>query len=194
MTEHEHPFRLPGADRGRRVAVVVVLTIALICGAVATGSLWAFAARTDRARAAELHQVAATTTGPARESPVLSRSGTGTRAVASATWEYPDDVRRSGTVDVPPRTPQGRSVTVWVDDAGAPVRRQDDTADRWLTSVVGGIATAGAVGATGAAALALLRRRSDGRALAALEREWEQVEPVWSGRLRRESGPGADGD
>ncbi|MFJ5708090.1 hypothetical protein [Streptomyces sp. NPDC093105] len=194
MTQHEQPSRAPGTGRGRRAALIVVVTIALICGAVATGYLWAFSARTDRARAAELHQVTATTTGPAQDPPVQTRSGTGPRAVAPAVWEYPDDVSRSGTVDVPPRTPRGRSVTVWVDDAGAPVRRLDNAADRWLTSVVGGIATAGAVGATGAAALALLRRRAEGRALAALEREWERVEPVWSGRLRRERGPGADED
>ncbi|MFB7362562.1 Rv1733c family protein [Streptomyces hydrogenans] len=169
--------------------MIVVLTLALICGAVAAGYLWSFGARADRIRAAHQHQVVATTTGPAREQAALARSGVESPALAPAVWEYPDGVSRSGTVEVPARTPQGRTVTVSVDDKGAPVRPIDGTSGRLLTSVAGGTATAAAVAATGTGALVLLRRRIDGRTLAALEREWEQVEPVWSGRLRRESGP-----
>ena len=79
--------------------------------------------------------------------------------------------------------------TVTVDGSGTAVRQAGSSSDIMLISLVGGTATAGAVAATGAGFLVLMRRRIDGRTLAALEREWEQVEPVWSGRLRRESGP-----
>lgn len=186
---HRAGPRPPHGGPGRRAAVIVVLTLALICGAVAAGYLWSFGARADRIRAAHQHQVVATTTGPAREQAALARSGVESPALAPAVWEYPDGVSRSGTVEVPVKTPQGRTVTVSVDDKGAPVRPIDGTSGRLLTSVAGGTATAAAVAATGTGALVLLRRRIDGRTLAALEREWEQVEPVWSGRLRRESGP-----
>ncbi|MEV6202925.1 hypothetical protein AB0M64_23520 [Streptomyces sp. NPDC051771] len=191
MTDREPPRTGPRPTRGpgRRTAVIVVLTLALVCGVIAAGYLWSFGARAERIRAAHLHRVTATTTGPAQEPSALARSGAGNRAVAPAVWEYPDAVRRSGTVDVPARTAQGRTVTVSVDDSGAAVRRADSSSDVLLTSVAGGTATAGAVAATGAGVLALLRGRGDGRTLAALEREWEQVEPVWSGRLRRENGP-----
>ncbi|NML51093.1 hypothetical protein HHL19_21595 [Streptomyces sp. R302] len=192
MTDREPPRTGPRPSRGgagRRTAVIVVLTLALVCGAIAAGYLWSFGARAERARAARLHQVTATTTGAAREASALTRSGAANRAVAPARWEYPDGVRRSGTVEVPAGSPQGRTVTVTVDDSGAAVRRAGGSSDIVLTSLVGGTAAAGAVAATGAGVLVLLRRRIDGRTLAALEREWEQIEPVWSGRLRRESGP-----
>ncbi|MFE5792781.1 hypothetical protein ACFQ8C_09405 [Streptomyces sp. NPDC056503] len=192
MTDREQPRTGPRPSHGgpgRRTAVIVVLTLSLICGAIAAVYLWSFGARADRDRAAHLHQVTATTTGPAREQPALVRSGA---AVAPAVWEYPDGVRRSGTVEVPARTAQGRTVTVSVDDTGALVRQTGGSAGLLLTSVAGGTATAGAVAATGAGVLVLFRRRIDGRTLAAVEREWERVEPVWSGRLRKGNDSGAD--
>ncbi|WP_051786838.1 MULTISPECIES: hypothetical protein [Streptomyces] len=178
----------------RRAALVLVLMIALICGAVAAGSLWAAGAKADRELAVHRHQVTATTTGPAKEPPVATRYGSKAQAVAPAVWEQPEHVRRSGTVHVPPRTPQGRAVTIWVDDAGAPARPPGSAADRALTSLSGGTAVTGVVGVTGAAVVFLVRRRTQGHRLAAWEREWEQVEPVWSGRLRRGSGAGDDDD
>ncbi|MEU5220656.1 hypothetical protein AB0G79_31265 [Streptomyces sp. NPDC020807] len=192
MTEREPPRRDPPPSRagaGRRTAVLVVLILALFCGTIAAGYLWDFVARTERARAAQLHQVTATTTGAAREPSALTRSGAASRAIAPALWEYPDGVRRSGTVEVPAGTPRGRTVTVTVDDSGTVVRRASSSSDIMLISLVGGTATAGAVAATGAGTLVVMRRRTDGCTFAALEREWEQVEPVWSGRLRRGSGP-----
>ncbi|MFE7335078.1 hypothetical protein ACFU77_09340 [Streptomyces fimicarius] len=171
--------------------MIVVLVLALLCGAITAGYLWSFGAQAERDRAARLHLVTATTTGPAQEQ-LPARSGPANRSVAPAEWEYPDGVRRSGTVEVPARTPQGRTVPVSVDDSGAPVRRAGGTSDLLLTSVAGGVATAAAVAATGAAGLVLLRRRADGSTPAALEREWEQVEPVWSGRLGKGNDPGPD--
>ncbi|WP_128978456.1 Rv1733c family protein [Streptomyces roseicoloratus] len=191
---HESSGRGPivaGSGPAGRAALILVLATALICGAVAAGILWTAGARADRELAAHRHQVQAITTGRAEDPPVASRQGAKPRSVAPAVWEYPDDVRRSGTVDVPPRTPQGRTLTIWVDDRGSPARPPGSTADLALTALVGGTAVAGAVVASGAGLLTLVRRRCEGRRLAAWEREWEQVEPVWSGRLRRGSGPGS---
>ncbi|MFF7444075.1 hypothetical protein [Streptomyces sp. NPDC008122] len=193
MRHHEQSGREPtsagNGPAGRRV-LNLVLAIAVICGAVAAGRLWDAGSRADRELAVHRHQVRATTTGRAEEPPAAVRLGATPRSVAPAVWEYPDHVRRSGTVPVPPQTPQGRTVTVWVDDSGAPARPPGGTAERVLTTLAGGITAAGAVTASGAGVLFLVRRHAEGRRLAAWEREWEQVEPVWSGRLRRGSGPG----
>ncbi|XRV55879.1 hypothetical protein ACN9MM_35720 [Streptomyces sp. E-08] len=83
-------------------------------------------------------------------------------------------------------------MTIWVDDAGAPARPPGSAADRAFTSVSGGTAAAGAVGVAGTGVVLLVRRRAEGHRLAAWEREWEQVEPVWSGRPRRGSDAGGD--
>nr|WP_189833142.1 hypothetical protein [Streptomyces zaomyceticus] len=136
----------------------------------------------------------ATTTGPAKAPPVATRFGSTPQAVAPAVWEQPEHVRRSGTVNVPSQTPKGRAVTIRVDDAGAPTPPPGSAADRAFTSLSGGTAAAGVVGVTGTAVVFLVRRRAEGQRLAAWEREWEQVEPVWSGRLRRGSGAGDGGD
>ncbi|MEU6933723.1 hypothetical protein AB0A05_31685 [Streptomyces sp. NPDC046374] len=187
MTHHESPPR-------RRTALVLVLLTALICGAIATGVLWTAGSRADRALAAHRHQVTATTTGPAEELPVATRYGTRAQAVAPAAWSYPGDVRRTGRVPVPPGSPRGRAVTIWVDDAGAPARPPGSATNRALVSLSGGTATATAVGAMGVGVLIFVRRTVEAHGLAAWEREWEQVEPVWSGRLRRGSGQGTDED
>lgn len=183
---------LPGRGAGGHAALTLVLMIALICGAVAAGNLWNAGAEADRELAAHRHRVQATTTGPTKDPPVATRYGAPPRSVAPAVWEQPDNVRRSGTIHVPPRTPQGRTVTIWVDDTGTPARPPGSAADRALTSLSGGSVATAAVGAIGAGALVLVRRRTQARRLAAWEQEWEQVEPVWSGRLRRGSAPGGD--
>ncbi|MFF9011672.1 hypothetical protein ACF09C_01690 [Streptomyces sp. NPDC014870] len=184
---------LAKGSRGR-AAYVLVLIVALVCGAVAAGMLWNAGARTDRELAAHRHQVKATTTGPAKDPPAADRYGTQPQALAPAVWEQPAHVSRTGTIHVPPRTPQGRTVTIWVDDAGTPARPPGSAADRAFTSLSGGIAAAGAVGVTGAGVVLLVRRQGEGHRLAAWEREWEQVEPVWSGRLHRGSDAGGDDD
>ncbi|MGO4633789.1 hypothetical protein AB4225_23120 [Streptomyces sp. 2RAF24] len=184
----------PPRRPARRAALVFVLLIAVICGAVAAGSLWSAGSETDRELAAHRRQVTATTTGRAKDPPAATRYGTKPQAVAPAVWEQPEHVRRSGNIHVPPRTPEGRAVTIWVDDAGSPARPPGSAADRALTSMSGGVAAAGVTGVTGAAVVLLVRRRNEGHRLAAWEREWEQVEPVWSGRLHRGSGAGDDDD
>ncbi|TXS33604.1 hypothetical protein EAO71_02590 [Streptomyces sp. ms191] len=197
MSHQEPPSRgtaLPARGAFGRTALFVVLMIALVGGAIAAGILWNAGARADRELAAHRHRVHATTTGPARDPFVIGRYGSKPQALAPAVWEQPEHVRRSGTVLVPPRTPQGHTVTVWVDDAGSPARPPRSTADRALVSLSGGTAAAGVVGAAGTGMVLLVRRRTEGRRLADWEREWERVEPVWSGRLHRGSGAGGDDD
>ncbi|MGW4161016.1 Rv1733c family protein [Streptomyces sp. NPDC004788] len=193
MSHQETSGRRPGAagsGSASRAPLILVLTIALICGAVVAVLLWHARADANRDLAAHRHQVRATTTARAEDPPVAVRPGAKPQSSAPAVWEYPDHIRRSGTVEVPPRTPQGRTLTIWVDDRGSPARPPDSTADLVLTALAGGTAAAGVATASVAGVLTLVRRSSEGRRLAAWEQEWEQVEPVWSGRLRRGSGSG----
>ncbi|MFF2009575.1 hypothetical protein ACFVWY_10935 [Streptomyces sp. NPDC058195] len=197
MTGNEQTGRLSGPSGGGfqgRAVVVLVLVVALICGTVTAWLLWTAGAGADQARAERLHRVTATTTGTAQPSvPQAGQSGWA-ESVAPAVWTYPKDVRRSGTIDVPPLTPRGRAVPVWVDAAGSPVRPPDSETEHVLTSFCGGAAAAATTGAATAGVLLVVRRRAEARTFAALEREWAQVEPVWSGRPRKGSGgPGADG-
>ncbi|MEW1905819.1 hypothetical protein [Streptomyces sp. NPDC086147] len=197
MTHREPPESRavpPASGSHRRAFPILVLMIALICGAVVTGKLWQVGAATDRDLAAHRHRVTATTTGPAEDPPATTRYGTKPYSLAPATWEQPAHVRHSGTVHVPPRTPRGQDVSVWVDDAGFPVRPPGDTADRALAAFSGGVTAAGVAGLAGAGTLVLVRRTAEGRRYAAWEREWERVEPVWSGRDHRGSGAGTDHD
>ncbi|MDI3406864.1 Rv1733c family protein [Streptomyces cavernicola] len=194
MSEHERsgPTRT-GSWAGSlgRGAVRLVLTVAVVCGVVAAGLLWDAGARADRERAAHLHEVRATTTRQVAVTAVGPWSGARSQSVAAAVWEYPAGVRRSGTVEVPPQTPKGHAVRIWVDDRGVPSGSPGSTGDRVLTTFAGGLTAAAAAAASGMGVACLARRRTESRRLVAWEREWEQVEPVWSGRLRRGSGPGS---
>ncbi|MFF0473985.1 hypothetical protein [Streptomyces sp. NPDC004284] len=196
---HDRPkdpgFTPSGRAPGGRAALILLLAIALIWGAVAAAVLWNAGARADRELASHRHRVQATTTGQAKDSPVAARFGVDQQSVAPAVWRYPENVPRSGTVHVPARTPQGRTVTIWVDDTGAPARPPGGTGDRALTSFAGGSFAAVTAGAVGAGVLVLVRRRTEARRLAVWEQEWEEVEPAWSGRLRRRgSAPESDDD
>ncbi|MFF0431479.1 hypothetical protein ACFYU9_04500 [Streptomyces sp. NPDC004327] len=186
-SSHEAWDREPDRPRTgtvRRTAVLLILTVALICGAVAAGALWQAGSEADRALAAHRHRVTATTTARSVDPAVGTRFGAQPSSFAKAVWSYPKGVARSGTVDVPPRTPAGHPVTIWVNDAGAPSQPPGDATDRTVTALGGGAATTGLVAATAFGAV-LLGRRSRARRFGDLEREWARVEPVWSGRLRR---------
>lgn len=75
-------------------------------------------------------------------------------------------------------------VTIWVDDAGRPVRAPA-TRDEAATRAVLLVALAGAGCAAAIGLIARLTLAADGRRrYAAIEREWAQVEPEWTRRRR----------
>ncbi len=159
-------------------------------GGVSTGSaVWEAESGAARAEAAHHHQVAATTVGEAVRT-LPSRSGHAPQAVAQAVWEYPAGHRHTGSVTVPPGTPVGGKVTLRVDDQGA-----ESWGPRTSGEIASGAVAAGA-GAFGVIVLSAMGvvhvrlRLVEARSLARWEREWDLVEPRWSGRLRRE--PGAE--
>jgi hypothetical protein len=96
----------------------------------------------------------------------------------------PDGTERRATASVNGRQPAGAVVPIWVDRsgaiAGAPVRGID--------AVRCAVMSAGSVLSVGALVLgciwAGIRTATRRCAMARWEREWEHVEPLWSGRAR----------
>ncbi|MFB7667730.1 hypothetical protein ACFC1R_28015 [Kitasatospora sp. NPDC056138] len=129
------------------------------------------------------HLVTATIVGPA-----LS-DGAGT--TAEATWVRPPSEPQRGPVDAPGDVRVGATVPVWVNDQGrlaAPVRSDDEIAAD--AASIGLMALAGL--SLSVEALYTYRRHMlDRRAQNGWGTEWEQVEPLWSGRMHGRPGGGA---
>ncbi|MFJ1566494.1 Rv1733c family protein [Streptomyces erythrochromogenes] len=181
-------------DRTRRrwnAVFVLSFLIALVCGGVVSTAVWDAESREARETARHRHQIAATTVGAA-ERAVTSRSGGTARVVAPAEWEYPAAHQHSDRVSVPFGTPAGRTVTIWVDDAGTEVQAPPPDGQRAFTAAAAGIGAFGLLALASGAAVRMRVRLVETRTLAEWEHEWEAVEPRWSGRPRRERGPGDD--
>ncbi|WNI20517.1 hypothetical protein [Streptomyces sp. ITFR-16] len=190
------PFGLPfGASEERqfgRPALVLAVIVALICGVLCAGVAWNADARSGQEAAAHRHRVVATTTDRARLVPETRYAGAPT-ATAPAAWEFPSHTPMTGTIHVEPGTPRGRTVAIWVNDSGTYLPQNSlSVSQRALTTMAFGIVATGLVGLAETGGVLLLRRRAMNRRLDAWEREWDEVEPVWTGRLRRE--PGHDDD
>lgn len=118
----------------------------------------------------------------------------GSGAVSSATvrWTGVDGVERTGHAQVTGERRSGATVQVWTGPQGQLVAAPMTTAGARMFAVWTGSVVAGAWGAVcvglGRAGFAWTGRRF-GRAW---EREWEQIEPQWSGRCRRRTDPGEE--
>ncbi|MFJ3974118.1 hypothetical protein [Streptomyces sp. NPDC090021] len=89
-------------------------------------------------------------------------------------------------------TRSGDTVRLWVDDLGNAATAPPGTPDIALDAIGLGTGVAGAVVLAAGLALSARRRIVDARSAQAWEREWESVEPRWSGRLRPGHGAGDD--
>ncbi|MFJ3175315.1 hypothetical protein ACIPJK_31615 [Streptomyces roseus] len=180
------------ADSARthvHVAFLLACLLAVVCGVLVGRVVWSDAGRASVETARHRHSTTATTTaatayvaGVRMSSPPLT--------VAPATWQYPAHHAHTQTVPVPEGTRKGETVRVWVDDKGDAAPTPPGTSDVATTAVVYGTGTlCGVVFAAGALAFVRLRV-VDARSARAWEAEWEDVEPLWTGRLRpgREAG------
>ncbi|WP_051699841.1 hypothetical protein [Streptomyces sp. NRRL F-4474] len=180
------------ADRTRvllHAAFAVACLLAVVCGIAVGRAVWIDAGHAAETLARHRHVVTATAvdgtsyrTGP--------RPGDRPVVVAPVTWQYPADRRHADTVPVPAQTRKGDTVAVWVDDRGDAATAPPVTADLALrafgfgaAALTGGVLLAGALARLGI-------RLVDARSARAWESEWEEVEPLWTGRLH--PGPGAD--
>ncbi|BAU81763.1 hypothetical protein SLA_0809 [Streptomyces laurentii] len=150
---------------------------------IAGARLWSDAARTARDEAAHRHETTATTLARVNSSSTAARFGT-PEALVAASWRAPDGTSRTGKVAVQPRTAEGTTVTIWVDDAGAVTRAPRSAAEGQFGAIVGGAFVAGALSLTAAGVVGLRLRRTEAATLDEWESEWAVVEPLWTHRRR----------
>jgi hypothetical protein len=170
-------------DRTRvRLAWAVFLAPALAVAAAVATVVYHADWHTAAVQAAHRHAVSATTLAAAPATGALWWGST-TEGNVLAQWRYPADRVRTGTVSVPEGAAQGTVVRIWVDDAGRLARPPRATDDIALASVRSGVAALAGLMPACWCAYAVYRRRVDARVAAAWERDWERVEPRWSGRF-----------
>lgn len=183
-----------GADRTRarlRVALAVACLLAAICGVAVGRSAWTDSRRAAGEIALHRHSVPAVTVGE-----TTYRAGPGLTgrpvSVAAVTWRDPAHRVHTGSLPVPAATRRGDTVRLWIDDDGNAASAPPGAAETALNAIGLG-AGASAVGVLAAGAFVGARLRSiDRHSARAWEREWESVEPRWSGRLRPGQGAGDD--
>ncbi|WP_406209283.1 hypothetical protein OH807_38460 [Kitasatospora sp. NBC_01560] len=159
--------------------VTLTLLGALVVASVIALLVFRGESRTAQQTARHRHAVTATTTGPAQSDGFRTGGG---RARAPATWNVPRAVAGSGLIVVPAGTTSGTAVPIQVDDGGRPAAPAEDRQAITSDAVAAGLGTATGLSAVAAGAYALRRRTLGRRAEMSWEPEWEQVEPLWSGR------------
>ncbi|MGT2526429.1 Rv1733c family protein [Streptomyces nojiriensis] len=182
------------ADRTRtrlRAAFALACLVAVICGVAVGRTAWTDAGRDAAETARHRHSVTAVTVD---ETTYQAGTGPSTHSVtvARATWRDPARRVHTGTVPVPAATRRGDAVSLWTDDHGNAATAPPGTPDIALNAI--GFGTGAFVGIALAAGGVLYARLRlvNARSAQEWEREWECVEPAWSGRLRPGQGAGDD--
>ncbi|MEV4611613.1 hypothetical protein AB0K43_03290 [Kitasatospora sp. NPDC049258] len=165
------------------IALTLALAISFALAMLVSLSVLRIDQRQARYEGQHRHRTIATTVAAAAPDEPGARTGTG-GFHAQAVWRLPPATRGSGPVEVAPAAGAGTEVAVWVDDHGRAVPAPLPGTEVVTRAVLAG---AGALAALSGAALTgyLLGCRVIGRTVsAAWEKEWEGVEPRWSGRPR----------
>lgn len=167
------------AEAALLAALLAVFLVAVSLAAViAGGRAYGAGLRAERAEQAARHPVPAVLLAAARE-----RRHEGYRPRVQARWTAPDGTPRSGRIIVPPGTPAGRTVSLWVDASGQPAGEPLEAADvigrAIVTALFVAVIAAVAAGSALLWAAALARWVLFRRRLAAWEAEWRAVGPRW---------------
>jgi hypothetical protein len=190
--QHSRPARLPlrATDRVEDLVAWILITLALLTAVVAaTLALRLYGAGMSRADAEtrERTQLQAVLLEQAPYALDVNEHGRAVRRLpvpVAARYTTPDGTERRVDAPVLGPLPAGTTVPIWVDRFGtitsAPARSADAVASA-ATSAGGVVAGGGVVlGGIWMAVRAGLLRLNTAR----WAREWEQVEPQWSGRPR----------
>lgn len=170
-----------GSDRAETAILALLVAAFLACAPIAwhfAGS-WTYQAyeREAQAQRATVHLVPATVL---RAAPGWTATGADPDVLAR--WRAPDGRLRTGPVFVPGGAAAGRTVHVWIDQAGQisypPLQQVQVISRAQLARMLAVIALG--VMATGAGVLA--HRALDRRRLAGWEAEWLAKGPDWSPR------------
>jgi hypothetical protein len=171
-----------------RWMVVVALLVSPSIAVATTDATTAHLGRLAETEAAERSQVSAMLVEDARspepEDEYVDYSGSLDRLVAArAVWTAPDGTPRDGTVRVPPRTPAGTAVPVWVDRDGDVTRAPLDPAGISGTAVAFGLLPLIGVPLAAWTLYAVLCFALDAHRERRWGEDWAAVEPVWNSRL-----------
>ncbi|MFJ5551790.1 hypothetical protein [Streptomyces sp. NPDC093225] len=182
------------ADRARtrwHAVFVLACALAVIAGVLAALAVRDADTRTAQEQARHRHRVTATVV--AEPTVVTAGRSGGFGLTARAVWRYPAaGAEHAGTITVPFRTHAHDRVPLWVDDGGRAAAGPASATDIGLNAAGLGACVCAAT-VLGAGAVVHLRlRRVEAGSLRDWDREWEVVEPLWTGRLR--PGPGAGDD
>lgn len=197
-TGHRHQaqtntLRRP-ADRTRaRWLLAFALSCLLaVAGGIAAGlTVMDSGLRTAAEQARHRHGVVATTVDEASPRTATRVDGA-PLTTARVRWQYPATSGHTARIPVPPGTRAGQPVALWVDDKGEATRASRSANEIAADAVAAGAASAGLITLAAAGAVFLRLRRVEARNLAQWEREWDRVEPRWSGRLRPDPESGDD--
>ena len=189
---HSRPARLPrrATDRVEDLVAWMLITLALLTAVVAaTLALRLYGAGMSRAEVEtrERTQLQAVLLEQAPYALDVTESGRTVRRLpvpVPARYTTPDGTERRVDAPVLGPLPAGTTVAIWVDRSGtitsAPARSTDAVTSAAVSG--GGVVAGGGVvlGGIWMAVRACLLRLNTAR----WAREWEQVEPQWSGRTR----------
>jgi hypothetical protein len=170
-----------GADHSAHRLTALVVSVAIMAAIIAvvyvagTSYQAALAERTSR------HPVTARLLQDAGPPRLVPGAPVAIRPLVPAQWTAPDGRPRTGLVITTPHQPAGTVVHIWTDDAGNPTwppATTNEAATRAaLQAGLAAVTCAVVIGLLGKATSAADRRRR----YAAIDREWAQVEPGWSG-------------
>ncbi|AWZ03407.1 MULTISPECIES: hypothetical protein [unclassified Streptomyces] len=169
------------------MAFALSTLVAALCGVAVGLAVWNVDSRTALEQAEHVHRITATTVGAAERAPDAWTGGAAD-SVAQAAWQFPSATRHTGLVKVQPKTPAGRPVAIWVDDTGRTVHGSPSAGERAFAAMTVGATAAALIALTAAGVVHLRLRTIEARSLSMWERDWERLEPGWSGRLPTESG------
>ncbi|MFE1953132.1 hypothetical protein ACFW9D_21990 [Streptomyces sp. NPDC059524] len=180
------------ADRTRarlRSALVPVCLVAVACGGTAGGAAWDAGRRSAAEVAQHRHLLPATTVSP-RIYRSAAQPESAPDIVARATWHDRAGRVHTGTVPVTATTRTGDTVMTWTDDRGNAAGAPPGTTDITMAAIGYGVGASCVVALAAGAFVRVRLRRVDARCARDWAAEWADVEPAWSGRLRRGPGQG----
>ncbi|MED7955077.1 hypothetical protein PUR56_40895 [Streptomyces sp. BE303] len=164
-----------------RLAAAMAMAVVGALAVAATIAILVFQRENRTAQQVEQHRhgVTATTVGPAQD----DGAGTGgARAHTPATWNHPMTGPGSGLITVPVGTAPGTAVPLLVDDHGRPAAPAKSPQAITADAVGVGLGSLTGISVVAAGGYVIRRRVLEDRAELGWEPEWEQVEPLWSGR------------
>ncbi|WP_425573587.1 Rv1733c family protein [Streptomyces aureus] len=170
------------------VAFILSCAIAVACGVMAGLTTMDSGLRAVAEQARHRHRVEAVTVGQAVQR--IPNENNAVSATARVRWEFPPTSLHTATLPVPSNTPVGQGIGLWVTDAGEATQAPRTVGQLGWDAVMAGAGSAGLIVLSTGGAVFLRLRRVERCNLRQWERDWECVEPRWSGRL---PGPGGRG-